>query len=57
MLTRVRPGSIILAHDGGIPDRTKTMKTLPMLLDGLKARGYKMVDVTQLLKSADHVNR
>jgi len=57
MLTRVKPGSIILAHDGGIPDRTKTLKTLPMLLQGLKARGYKMVDVTQLLKAAEHVNR
>jgi len=57
MLTRVKPGSIILAHDGGIPDRTKTMQTLPILLKGLKARGYKMVDVTQLLKSAQHVNR
>jgi peptidoglycan/xylan/chitin deacetylase (PgdA/CDA1 family) len=57
MLTRVKPGSIILAHDGGIPDRTKTMETLPMLLKGLKARGYKMVDVTQLLKAAQHVNR
>jgi peptidoglycan/xylan/chitin deacetylase (PgdA/CDA1 family) len=57
MLSRVKPGSIILAHDGGIPDRTKTMKTLPILLEGLKARGYKMVDVTQLLKSAQHLNR
>jgi peptidoglycan/xylan/chitin deacetylase (PgdA/CDA1 family) len=57
MLTRVGPGSIILAHDGGIPDRTKTMKTLPMLLEGLKARGFKMVDVTQLHKAAQHVNR
>jgi peptidoglycan/xylan/chitin deacetylase (PgdA/CDA1 family) len=57
MLARVKPGSIILAHDGGIPDRTKTMKTLPLLLEGLKARGFKMVDVTQLLKAAQHVNR
>jgi peptidoglycan/xylan/chitin deacetylase (PgdA/CDA1 family) len=57
MLGRVRPGSIILAHDGGIPDRTKTMKTLPLLLEGLKARGFKMVDVTTLLKAAQHVNR
>ncbi len=57
MVTRVTPGSIILAHDGGIPDRTKTMKTLPMLLQGLKARGYKMVDVTQLLNAAQHLNR
>ena len=57
MLGRVAPGSIILVHDGGIPDRTKTMKTLPILLEGLKARGYKMVDVTTLLKAAQHVNR
>ncbi len=57
MLTRVRPGSIILAHDGGIPDRTKTMEALPMLLQGLEARGFKMVDVTQLLNDAQHVNR
>jgi peptidoglycan-N-acetylglucosamine deacetylase len=57
MLGRVKPGSIILAHDGGIPDRTKTMQTLPMLLEGLKARGYKIVDVTQLLKAAQHLNR
>ncbi len=57
MLTRVRPGSIILAHDGGIPDRTKTLRTLPMLLTGLRERGFKMVDVTQLLKAAQHVNR
>jgi len=57
LLTRVKPGSIILAHDGGIPDRTKTLKTLPMLLQGLKARGYKMVDVSQLLKAAEHLNR
>ena len=57
MLTRVKPGSIILAHDGGIPDRTKTLKTLPMLLAGLQQRGFKMVDVSQLLKAAEHVNR
>ena len=57
MLTRVKPGSIILAHDGGIPTRTKTLQTLPMLLEGLRARGFKMVDVTQLLKAAQHVNR
>jgi peptidoglycan-N-acetylglucosamine deacetylase len=57
MLTRVKPGSIILAHDGGIPSRAKTLQTLPMLLEGLRARGFKMVDVTQLLKAAQHVNR
>jgi len=57
MLTRVKPGSIILAHDGGIPDRTKTLESLPILLKGLQERGYKMVDVSQLLKAAQHLNR
>jgi peptidoglycan/xylan/chitin deacetylase (PgdA/CDA1 family) len=52
LLARVRPGSIILAHDGGIPNRTRTMVALPMVLDGLRARGYRIVDVTQLLKAA-----
>ena len=36
---------------------TSAGETLPMLLEGLRARGFKMVDVTQLLKSAQHVNR
>ena len=54
MLDRVRPGSIILAHDGGIPDRRRTMEALPLLLGGLRARGYGLVDVTQLLAARSH---
>ena len=57
LLARVRPGSIILAHDGGIPNRGRTMLALPMVLDGLQARGYRMVDVSQLLRSAGSGNR
>jgi peptidoglycan/xylan/chitin deacetylase (PgdA/CDA1 family) len=57
VLDHVRPGSIILAHDGGIPNRAKTLQALPLLLDGLKARGSKVVDVSQLLKAAKHLNR
>jgi len=49
ILERVTPGSIILAHDGGIPDRSRTMSALPLLLDGLVERGYDVVDVSQLL--------
>jgi len=48
ILDRIRPGSIILAHDGGIPDRSRTMSALPLLLDGLTARGYDIVDVSRL---------
>ena len=32
VLARIRPGSIILAHDGGPPDRARTMAALPLLL-------------------------
>jgi len=52
VLNRVRPGSIILAHDGGVPDRTRTLQALPMLLEGLEARGYRVVDVEALLAAA-----
>lgn len=48
MLDGVRPGAILLAHDGGIPDRSRTMQALPLLLDGLKARGYRVVTVSDL---------
>ena len=57
LLARVRPGSIILAHDGGIPNRGRTMLALPMVLDGLRARHYRMVDVSQLLSTAQGANR
>src|SRR3954469_13772632 len=49
LLAKVRPGMIILAHDGGIPDRTRTMQSLPMLLDELRRQGYRVVTVSELL--------
>lgn len=52
LLARVRPGSIVLAHDGGIPDRSRTVAVLPALLAGLRAEGYEVVTVTELLAEA-----
>lgn len=49
LVDAVRPGSIILAHDGGKADRSRTMQALPLLLSLLKARGYRFVTVSQLL--------
>ena len=46
----VRPGGIILMHDGGSDSRAKTVEALPMLLDGLKQKGYRCVTVPELLK-------
>lgn len=52
LLDRVHPGSIILAHDGGVPNRGRTLQALPLLLAGLKAQGYRVVDVSTLLAAA-----
>jgi len=51
VLGRVRPGSIILAHDGRL-DRRKTVAALPLLLAGLEAKGYRLVTLRELLARA-----
>ncbi len=42
-------GGILLMHDGGSAPRDTTVAALPLLLDGLKARGYRCVTVPELL--------
>ncbi len=49
VLASVHPGSIILAHDGGIPNRAKTVRVIPRILKGLSALGYEVVSVSELL--------
>ena len=49
LLGQIRPGAVILAHDGGLPNRDRTMAALSPLLDGLAARGYQVVTAGQLL--------
>jgi peptidoglycan-N-acetylglucosamine deacetylase len=41
-------GNIILLHDGG-GDRRETVKALPQIIDGLRARGYEIVPVSELM--------
>ncbi len=41
-------GSIILLHDGG-GDRSPTVAALPMLIESLRARGFEIVPVSELL--------
>jgi peptidoglycan/xylan/chitin deacetylase (PgdA/CDA1 family) len=52
ILRRVHPGMIILAHDGGPPDRSPTFTVLPAVLQGLTREGYRIDDVTGLLRAA-----
>ena len=41
-------GSVILMHDGG-GDRSATVAALPVLIDALRAHGYTIVPVSQLM--------
>ncbi|MGE5509347.1 MAG: polysaccharide deacetylase family protein [Chitinophagales bacterium] len=51
-IDQVRPGAIILLHDGRL-DRTRTVEALPLIIQGLKDRGYEFVTISQLLAAAD----
>ncbi len=61
MLERVRPGMILLAHDGGhvvgVKDRPtlsreRTMEALPLLLDGLRKKGFQAMNLDDLVERA-----
>jgi peptidoglycan-N-acetylglucosamine deacetylase len=44
----LRCGNIVLLHDGG-GDRAETVKALPMIIDGIRAHGYEIAPVYELL--------
>ena len=48
VLAQVQPGSIIISHDGGGP-RGQTLAAYPAIIATLRARGYRIVTIPQLL--------
>jgi peptidoglycan/xylan/chitin deacetylase (PgdA/CDA1 family) len=48
VLAQVRPGSIIISHDGGGP-RGQTLAAYPSIITALRARGYRIVTIPELL--------
>ncbi len=48
ILYKVHPGAIIGLHDGG-GDRTKTVKALPEIIEGIRDMGYEFVALPELL--------
>ena len=48
VLKQVNNGNIVLLHDGG-GDRRETVRALPMIIGQLRARGYEIVPVSELL--------
>jgi peptidoglycan/xylan/chitin deacetylase (PgdA/CDA1 family) len=49
VLAAVRPGSIVLMHDGG-GDRTQTVAAVPKIVRMLRRRHYKLVTIPRLLR-------
>lgn len=47
VLQNVRPGDIILMHS--CEDREATIEALPIIIEGLKEKGFEIVDLSELL--------
>jgi len=47
-VTDQRCGNIVLLHDGG-GNRSETVRALPMIIDGIRAKGYQIAPVYELL--------
>ena len=48
-LARVRPGAILLFHDGG-KNRSKTLKILPQVIQEARSKGLSLLTVSQILE-------
>ncbi|MBX3459346.1 MAG: polysaccharide deacetylase family protein [Planctomycetes bacterium] len=53
IVEKAQPGGVILLHDGaglqGSTDRTATLEALPVVIDGLRAKGLEIVPLEKLL--------
>jgi peptidoglycan/xylan/chitin deacetylase (PgdA/CDA1 family) len=47
-MTNLRPGAILILHDGG-PGRKRTIDILEALLPRIHAQGYRLVTLTELV--------
>ncbi|MGL5206175.1 MAG: polysaccharide deacetylase family protein [Acidaminococcaceae bacterium] len=52
VVENVKPGSVVLLHDGDSPansgSREQTVQALPMIIDQLRAEGYSFVTIAEL---------
>ena len=49
IVRKLKPGAIVLLHDGGIP-ADRLVATVKLLLDTVRARGYEVVRLDRMLK-------
>jgi peptidoglycan-N-acetylglucosamine deacetylase len=52
VLRHVRPGSVVLMHDGG-GDRSHTVQALPEIIKRLRANGYRFVTLDEIANLPD----
>ena len=57
LVRTVRPGSIILAHDSGDNRRLVGLHSLPAMVAGLKAKGYRFTTLSGLLAATGQPDR
>jgi peptidoglycan-N-acetylglucosamine deacetylase len=50
VMKQVKPGGIVLMHDGGGNDRSQTIGALPQIVSQLKAQDYGFVTIPELLQ-------
>lgn len=50
VIPHIHPGAIVLLH--GCDPWTQTLKALPIILDGIKKKGYTLVTVSELLSNS-----
>ncbi len=48
ILAQVRPGSIVISHDGGGP-RGQTLAAYPTVIATLRRRGYRILTIPEML--------
>jgi peptidoglycan/xylan/chitin deacetylase (PgdA/CDA1 family) len=53
LVDSVQPGEIILAHDAGDDRRLVALRSIPYLVAGLKAKGYRFTTVSGLIAAAE----
>ena len=56
VIRKAKPGMIILLHDGELSpkgSREKSMEALPLVIDGLKKKGYEFVTIPELIADGD----
>jgi peptidoglycan/xylan/chitin deacetylase (PgdA/CDA1 family) len=49
VVDHIRPGGIILAHDGSVSSRWRDIAATPLIIEALRRRGYRFVTVPELL--------